>query len=209
MTQSWVEVIQINSQPVVCGRLSTERGDKLRHVKWPGPHYPCHYLYFPACPDRSMGSLLTEIIQGREKDGFVTALGKAERSGGKERWGGESAWLSERCCTIKIKFTAGFRQICKLGGCRESWLGVWRTNWHPSSWDFWIIFYTYHYLNCLSSDGFGTRLSTVNSSELSWLVYCLSSSLSLKISKSPSPACTFSGKSKGKLSCMFVYSFKG
>lgn len=87
MTQSWVQVVEINSQPVVCRRLSAGRRDKLRHVKWPGPHYPCHYLYFPAWPDRSMGPLLTEIIQGREKDCFVTAFGKAERSRGKQRRG--------------------------------------------------------------------------------------------------------------------------
>lgn len=126
MTQSWVEVIEINSQPVVCKGLSVGRRNKLRHVKWPGPHYPCHYLYFPAWPDRSMGPLLTEIIQGIQKDCFVTALGKAERSVEKQRKG-ESAWLSERCRTIKIKFTAGFRQICKLCSCRQRWLGIWRT----------------------------------------------------------------------------------
>lgn len=127
MTQSWVEVVQINSQPVVCRGLSVWKRDKLRHVKWPGPHYPCHYLYFPAWPDRSMGLLLTEIIQGREKDCCVTALGKAERGPGQSGEGGESAWLSERWRTIKIKFTAGFRQICKLCGCRQRWLGIWRT----------------------------------------------------------------------------------
>lgn len=89
MTQSWVEVAEINSQPVVCRGI--ERLDKLRHVKWPGPHYPCHYLYFPAWPDRSMGPLLTEIIQGGKKDCFVTALGgkKAESSGGRQRRRGE------------------------------------------------------------------------------------------------------------------------
>lgn len=126
MTQSWVEVAGTHSQPAVCKGLRAGRRDKQRHVKWPSPHYPCHYLYFPAWPDRSMGPLLTEIIQGREKDCFVTALGKAESSGEKHRRG-ESAWLSERCLTIKIKFTAGFRQICKLRGCRQRWLCIWRT----------------------------------------------------------------------------------
>lgn len=123
------------------------------------------------------------------KDCFVTAVGKASRRRRKQRWG-ESGWLSKRCCTIKIKFTAGFRQICKLCGCRRRWLGILRTlQTDTLLLDYWIIYYTYHYLSCRSSDGFGTVLSTVNISGMSWLVHRLPSllfnlPLSLKISKS-------------------------
>lgn len=136
-----------------------------------------------------MASFLTEIIQGQVKDCFVTAVWKASRWRGTQRWG-ESVWLSKRCCTIKITFTAGFRQICKLCGCRQRWLGIWRTlQTDTLLLDYWIIYYTYQYLRCQSSDGFGTVLSTVNISRMSWLVHWLPSllfnlPLSLKISKS-------------------------
>ena len=75
-----------------------------------------------------MGPLLTEIIQGREKDCFVTALGKAARTGGKaEKWGGKVHDSAKGVAPLKLNLQQVSDKSVSSVGCRQRWLGIWRT----------------------------------------------------------------------------------
>jgi hypothetical protein len=94
-------------------------GDMWRHVKRPGPRYPCHFVSFTATP-------VTVPCAASWQGLFRQARKNALWQGWEENTGDKTAWLSKIYCPLKMLFTASFRHIFSSIICdsRLQWLGM-------------------------------------------------------------------------------------